>query len=272
MNPIRFGPPGRQLFAMYHPPTTEARGEGVLMCNPFGQEAIRCHRLFRVLADQLARQGFHALRFDYFATGDSAGDDGEGDLDGWCRDVLAADEDLRLRSGCKSVSWFGLRLGASIASLAVARSRYPVQHLILWDPVIDGNNYLDELAAAHLRARRESFGARWSFDARLINMAQREIQDEALGFLLPQRLREQFATISAAALTAGRPDAVAILAGPGLAGLEADLMQRWVAGGTPVTTTAVTTTIDWTSNEAMNSSIVPLDVLQSAVALLKDSR
>jgi hypothetical protein len=58
----------------------DAPGAAVLLCNPFGQEAIRCHRAFRLLSARLASSGIPSLRFDYFGTGDSPGNDGEGDL------------------------------------------------------------------------------------------------------------------------------------------------------------------------------------------------
>ena len=56
MIPFYFGPPDRQLFATYHAPEreTEARA-ALLMCCPFGHEAIRAHRLYRVLADRIVR-------------------------------------------------------------------------------------------------------------------------------------------------------------------------------------------------------------------------
>ena len=64
---------GRQLAALYHPPTSADRGRAVLILNPLGQEAVRAHRLLRVLADRLARLGVHVLRFDFHGCGDSAG-------------------------------------------------------------------------------------------------------------------------------------------------------------------------------------------------------
>jgi hypothetical protein len=55
-------------------------GCAVLLCNPFGQEALRSQRGFRVLADRFARTGCATLGFDYFGTGDSDGDDDDASL------------------------------------------------------------------------------------------------------------------------------------------------------------------------------------------------
>ena len=52
---------GRQLAALYHPPTSADRGRAVLILNPLGQEAVRAHRLLRVLADRWAGRLRHVL-------------------------------------------------------------------------------------------------------------------------------------------------------------------------------------------------------------------
>src|SRR5690349_2644367 len=97
--PLYFEADSRRLFGMFHPrPATAAPRRGVLLCNAFGREAIRAHRVFRVLAERLSRAGCDVLRFDYYATGDSAGDDGEVDFSAWPRDILAAHSELLARS------------------------------------------------------------------------------------------------------------------------------------------------------------------------------
>ena len=51
MTPVRFGAAPAGLVGMFHPADNGATHPAVLLLNPFGQEAIRCHRLYRVLAD-----------------------------------------------------------------------------------------------------------------------------------------------------------------------------------------------------------------------------
>jgi uncharacterized protein len=98
--PLRFGSPQRELFGMLHRPERGTTGTGVLVCNPFGQEAVRSHRLFRVMAERLARSGRSVMRFDYFGTGDSAGDEDDADLDAWQHDILRAHAELVERWHC----------------------------------------------------------------------------------------------------------------------------------------------------------------------------
>src|SRR3954464_11609473 len=69
-----FGAQHQLLGTLHRPQRLRPRSTAVLLCNPFGEEASRAHRMFRVLATQLERAGYPALRFDYSGTGDSLGD------------------------------------------------------------------------------------------------------------------------------------------------------------------------------------------------------
>jgi predicted alpha/beta hydrolase len=130
MTPLLFGPASRQLFGLFHAPERDSQ-MAVLVCAPFGQEAIRSHRLFRVLSDRLARTGVAVLRFDYFGSGDSPGDDEDGELEGWRRDIGTAHEELRRRVGSRRIVWLGARLGGAMAVLAAKSGRCDPSRLIL---------------------------------------------------------------------------------------------------------------------------------------------
>jgi uncharacterized protein len=119
-----------------------------VICNPWGAEHINAHRALRQLSRKLSGAGVHVLRFDYFGTGDSAGDMTQADLLGWENDIKSAIAELESITGSTRVSLIGLRLGATLAA-KVAISLHPgVNSLVLWDPVVDGREYLDELYAA----------------------------------------------------------------------------------------------------------------------------
>lgn len=142
--PFYFGEATRRLYGIYTPPTSHPLAKGVVLCYPWGQEYVRAHRSFRILADALAAKGLHVLRFDYFGTGDSAGEGYELDLEGCRGDVVAAVDELRSMSGVPRVALVGLRLGATLAA-ATAALEPRVRRLALWDPVVDGRTYVDEL-------------------------------------------------------------------------------------------------------------------------------
>jgi pimeloyl-ACP methyl ester carboxylesterase len=150
MEPLVFGSSERPLFGMYHPGSE--RGfftRGVVLAYPLGNEYFSAYSSFRQLALQLSQAGRPILRFDYYGTGDSAGETGEGDVRQWCDDLRSAIEELRATARVEVVDLVGLRLGASIAALVA--SEEPVERIVLWEPVVHGRTYLDELQEAQAR-------------------------------------------------------------------------------------------------------------------------
>jgi len=140
--PIYFGP-NATLYGVYHPAHQRADSQGaVLLCSPLYLEGISAHWAFRQLALKLSSNGFDVLRFDYFATGDSFGNDDEGGVEQWCFDINAAARMLIQSSGHESISIVGLRFGATLASLANVAN---VAQLILWQPVFSGEKYVKSL-------------------------------------------------------------------------------------------------------------------------------
>lgn len=160
MTAFYFGGHHTPLFGLYHAPQgLRARAAAVVICQPHGHEYIRCHRALRILGDLLARSGFAVLRFDYAGCGDSAGDAAEdGDLEQWRLDVSAAVRECRALSGRDRIAAVGLRLGASLALLA-AQAHETLDSLVLWNPVLDGARYLDEVENLHDERRRRRFEA-----------------------------------------------------------------------------------------------------------------
>lgn len=132
------------LLGSYIPPTSGGSEAVVVLCYPFGQEYMRAHRAFRQVALLLGRRGVGVLRFDYWATGDSAGDGSEVQLSRWIEDVRDAIDEARRRAGVDRVRLGGLRLGSALASLA-AEGCPEVERLVLWDPVVLGSRFLEEL-------------------------------------------------------------------------------------------------------------------------------
>ena len=261
MKPIRFGTPERQLAGLYLPAAADARGESVLLCCPFGQEAIRAQRVLYILAERLARAGFDVLRFDYFATGDALGDDEDGDIDGWVGDVLSAHTQLCFESKNTRCSWIGLRLGAAIAALASAKLSVPLEKLILWDPVINGSDYLVELAHAHKEAMQMAYGIRYIIDQKLREVFQCESSSEALGFPLTSRLRTQLEALSPASFAHVRALNVNIFSADlNLSMSEVEL--QFAANNVDHKTTLLSPGVVWTANEMMNASLVPARTLE----------
>jgi len=259
MTPFRFGPPQRQLYAVHHPAAPgPARRAGVLLCNPFGQEAVRTHRMFRVLADRLARAGMHVLRFDYHGTGDSSGDDADGHLDAWRDDVLLAHQELHRRSMGAEITWIGARLGATIAALAARQSPDLAEHLVLWEPLADGRAYLAAMVEHHRHALALSFG--------VVPPVYRHVPSrEAMGFEMSDKLLAQFRELTPASLAGLRARRATLIAPPHDRGAAA-FAQAFRAQGASIDVVNFDHGFDWASEEALNTALVP----HEAVALLAE--
>jgi alpha-beta hydrolase superfamily lysophospholipase len=142
-----------RLFGWLHRQPNDSKADlGVVICNPFGYEAICSHRGMRAFAEAIAAAGMPALRFDYSGTGDSAEIDSNADqVQVWTRDVLAAADELRRRTGVGPVCLLGFRLGAMLATLAASESN-SVSALITIAPIVTGRRYLRELRTTRMAA------------------------------------------------------------------------------------------------------------------------
>lgn len=146
MNPFYFGSAQRRLFGLYTPARAgSARMRAVVLCHPWGQEYLRAHRAMRHVARLLSEAGFHVLQFDYFGTGDSAGEMTDADLIGWSHDIDMAVDELKDTTGVTRVTLIGLRLGATLAASVAVKRRNDMDALVLWDPIVSGIDYLAEL-------------------------------------------------------------------------------------------------------------------------------
>lgn len=145
MSAFYFGSSERPLFGFYHQPTSRpVRPDGVVLCSPLGTEYLRTHRTLKQLAGRLSESGFHVLRFDYSGTGDSGGEGADATLAEWRSDVETAADELKAMAAVDRVTLIGVRLGAALAA-SVAGARDDLEDVVLWDPVVRGRPYLEEL-------------------------------------------------------------------------------------------------------------------------------
>lgn len=247
MKPLFFGSSKAPLFGLYHPAAGKPRDVGVVVCNPFGQEAIRAHRALRQLAALLVRARFHVFRFDWSGTGDSAGSDVS--LAAWRKDVATASDELRDTAGVRKVAWVGLRLGATVALLAADRT---VDRVVAWDPVVRGRDYLAELARMHGEYMKFEL-PRW----------QPSGDGEALGFALPPSLKSELAAIEPTSFAPAAKRVAVVASEPGPRILR-ERLEKATWHDVPASA--------WNSEAAMASSIVPMDALRAIVAELEEGK
>lgn len=278
------GNPGRELIGFAHrarrkDPT--ASGRAVLILNPFGQEAVRTHRLLRVTADRLARSGYDVLRFDYFGSGDSPGDDLEADIQGWAQDTIAAHHLLREFSKASHISWLGLRLGASVGLIAAAKLTDPPAQLVLWEPVLDGKAHLSALAADHRRALFSSYSL--PAEPTRLQASHEAVwpPTELMGFGVSAAMADQIQNLTGKTLTVNTP-AIALLANnsnpnhaqatspasPASPAHESAWRAECEANGCSFTHHTFDSDFDWTSEEALNTALVPAPAVAAILAAM----
>ena len=265
--PIYFGAPDRRLFGIYHSGDVTTRApRAVLLCNPLGQEAIRVHRFYRVLAGRLARMGVSVLRFDPYGTGDSMGDDTDLSLAGWQADLLCAHAELTRRAPSSSVQWAGARLGATLALLALPRASRSLTGVVLWDVVIDGAAYRHDLRHRHADALATSYGLIGPDWHGMLN-DESAFRGEAIGFALSAGFQEELQRTDVRLTVPASGIEVRVLGDPGDAALDS-WINHCRAAGAAIDFTAHSHDFDWTAEEAVNTALVPPKVLQYFVSAI----
>ncbi len=269
VTPLYLGPQENQLFATLHvPEPTVACKHGVLMCNPFGQEAIRTHRLFRVLADRLTRNGVAVLRFEYFGTGDSAGDDATADMTHWVANLELAHQALLQHAGPLAVRWFGPRLGANVALQALHNGKVQPESLVLWDPIVDGSQYAQRLHEEHKSRLAEVFRrpdfpwSDWQEKSCATDF------DEASGFPVSPELLQQLRAIDLCSSQLPSQTPCTVIHDP-----QDAVSAKWIAGQTPspsLKRITLPATFSWMEHEVQDGAIVPAKALQCLIKVLGD--
>ncbi|MFO1378710.1 MAG: alpha/beta hydrolase [Steroidobacteraceae bacterium] len=265
MNPFYFGTSGRRLFGIHAAarqgaPRSAVRA--VLLCPPWGQEYLRVHRSMRHLADLLAAAGCDVLRFDYFGTGDSAGDVQDGSVAGWESDIDTAIDELKDLSGANKVALVGLRLGALLAARVQSRRGRDLSALVLWDPVLSGTQFLEELfrtartrehPAERPRPRPEEQGG----------------GHEVMGFVLPKRLVAEIRELELAPLAKSWPDRAHLVVSQGPAAAN-ELRQALALVPSATRLAEIPARPPWIETDQIMAGDIPINVLRHIVGVLRD--
>ncbi len=183
-----FGPDDQKIFAQYHAPVRGGGRTLVVICPPLFSDFMRTHLALRDLAMALAERGLHVLRFDYRGTGDSSGGLEQATVANWLEDIAFAVREGRERSGSADVRLLGIRASALLACRSMGASS-EVGRLILWDPVPDGVDYLQEM--------RRVQGGLLEQHLHLTRAERREAAREYAGYRLSEPLQEGIRSLDA---------------------------------------------------------------------------
>jgi len=142
--PHWLGDSTRYLYAVLHRAAVPGARLGVLLVPPLFHEQPRSRRLLAEVAAGLAAAGLPSMRFDFFGTADSAGSSDQLDFDSMCLDLEIAAKALQAESGVAAVAVLVWR-GAALPVARWVRDGAAPALVVLWEPVFDGAQWLQEL-------------------------------------------------------------------------------------------------------------------------------
>lgn len=185
MKPFFFGASEQRLFGVYHAPKNKApHSQSILICSPISHEYMRSYHIIRQLSEKLANSGHHVLRFDWYGYGDSYGEPENGSISIWINNIQYALDELLSNSNTPIISIIGLRFGASILTKAIGQLK-SIKNMVLWDPVISGKNWLQELNIMHANLLKIAPLSNIDFTS----------DKEFLGLSYPLKLQEEIGSI-----------------------------------------------------------------------------
>jgi exosortase A-associated hydrolase 2 len=248
------------LFTLYHRPAGPAgcRG-GVLYVHPFANEMNFTRRNAALLARALAGRGWGVLQVDLFGCGDSDGDFRDASWKIWVDDLTTAFDWLQERVGGR-VGLVGIRLGGLLALDFASRARRNIDRVLLWHPVVNGQQMMTEFL--RLRLLSNAIGVRAGETSTTTQELRQKINSgepvEVLGYEIMPHLSQAIAEIHIAqlGLAVATPirwvEVVSGLEDPGRP-LAQTTVDAWRAAGHDATLHTVAGRPFWSSHRIYDS-------------------
>lgn len=139
---------GKELFGVVHSPEKPG-SKGVLICHPLFEEKLHVHRVLVDFSRLLCSSGFSVMHFDYYGDGDSQGEFEEATLETRLSDIGSALDFFKKKTSVDKLALLGVRFGATLACL-LAEKNSTLDALILWAPVLNGNDNIQSLLRINL--------------------------------------------------------------------------------------------------------------------------
>jgi exosortase A-associated hydrolase 2 len=196
------GPNGK-LFSLYLTPVDLPVIDSILYCPPFAEEMNKSRRMAALQSRALAARGYAVLQIDLTGCGDSTGDFGEATWTVWREDLRAAYAWLRGKASGSSYLW-GLRTGALLA-VDIARQLPDIQGLVLWQPVTDGERFLNQFLRIKLATEMLSEGISKQDTKSLRSQLHKGTAIEVGGYTLAPEMAGELAELKLADMTPSCP-------------------------------------------------------------------
>jgi exosortase A-associated hydrolase 2 len=256
-----------ERFCLSHAPAGAPRG-AIIYIHPFAEEMHKSRRMAARQAHALAARGWLVLQVDLFGCGDSPGDFGDARWDTWARDVRACLAWARARTA-RPIALWGLRLGATLAGELAADAALGIERLVLWQPVLNGEQFLTQFLRLRLAAEMLHGGAATSASAELRGQLAQGRTLEIAGYDLHPHLAAAIERVQLASLRPAvkRVDWIELgaEAAASLRPASQRVVERWRAQGLDVRTASVAGEAFWSTIEITECAAL-LEATQEALA------
>lgn len=201
-----------RIFCVHH---AASAGAAVVVVPPFAEEMNKCRRMWTLLAAELATTGIGSVIVDLQGTGESDGDFADARWQSW-RDDLDAACRFACEQGARRIALLGVRLGGLLAldwlrRAADAELDHGVTQLILWQPVLDGRQHMNQFLRLKLAAGLRQSAATRETTATLRERLTRGEPLEVAGYELSAELLAAIDSLDARALAPRSTTSVAWL-------------------------------------------------------------
>ncbi|EGV28485.1 hydrolase, exosortase system type 1 associated [Thiorhodococcus drewsii AZ1] len=238
------------LFCMRLGPRQGRPRAQILYLHPFAEEMNKSRRMAALQARQLAAKGYEVLQVDLTGCGDSWGDFGDATWQRWQADGMLAADWLRRRAPSVPLVLWGLRLGASLA-VEIGENRSDVAALLLWQPVTDGDLFLNQFLRlkqmSDMLSERSSRASVKSYRAQLLEGQPVEVG----GYLLSPELALGIANLQLKAAKPRKAVWIELISSPDLTASAASLetIDHWRGCGCNVDLESVSGEPFWSTQE-----------------------
>ena len=261
VTPVFLDSPQGRIFVIHRHPCSLRARQGVVLVPPFAEEMNRSRRMLVLLAEALARCGYHAVLPDFYGTGDSEGEFSEASWHGWLDQLNCCVASMQNEYGVGSYSLVGLRTGALLATDYLKQFNACPDKLVLWQPVVDGEVYLKQFLRLRLASSMLAGEEGENTQALVKSLADGEVVEVA-GYALTSKVADGLSSSALKSVVPGRlPETcwVDLTASnevpPPL--LNRNLVDAWNKSGARVQHLAITGDSFWNSAEVIvNSGLV----------------
>ena len=129
------------LFCMHFLPSSNHKQQCILYIPAFAEEMNKTRHMVAMQTRAFTEQGYAVLVLDLWGTGDSQGGFSEATWDVWLSNIGTAVKWMQ-NEGYKSLSLWGLRVGALLAIDFLHKNNSPINNLICWQPVLNGELFV----------------------------------------------------------------------------------------------------------------------------------